>query len=224
MRILHLYTLLLVLSPYTMDAQAQPAPIKENKYKINLPEYWKPGNKVWKKLTERLPQICEELTDKDLCGDDCNPRYRVDFYMTPPVVEDYNYNNIAPNPNGNPPLDTWEFVTYYHFECYLLLYDNKTEELLTKVIVVDSNELWTVKNRVRLQNNATSSPVVYTPRNLPINTQGPPVAFYSGSGLPSMAPQRAQTPFSYISKNADKLAPQEKDQLFIVDNKFKGLE
>lgn len=212
---------LLFLLPFA--TQAQPVRFKENKYKINLPDYWKHGSKVWKKLTERLPQVCEELVDKDLCGDDCNPRYTVEFYMSPPVVEDYNSYIISPNPAGNPPTDTWEFVTYYHFECYLLLYDNKTEKLLTKVIVVDSSELWTVKNRVTLQNNATTPPAAYSPRNLPINTQGPPVAFYN-PGTPNWGAQRVQTPFSYINKNAEKLAPQEKDQLFIVDNKFKDLE
>ncbi|MCX6319602.1 MAG: hypothetical protein NTW29_20155 [Bacteroidetes bacterium] len=222
MKLLPSITLLFLLL-FATGAQAQPLRIKENKYKINLPEYWKHGNKVWRKLTERLPQICEELVDKDLCGDDCNPRYTVDFYMTPPVVEDYNSYVISPNPAGNPPTDTWEFVTYYHFECYLLLYDNKTQELLTKVIVVDSNELWTVKNRVSLQNNATTPPSAYSPRNLPVNAQGPPLAFYS-PGTPNWSPQRTQTPFSYINKNANKLAPQEKDQLFIVDNKFKDLE
>lgn len=202
-------------------AGAQNKSFKENKYKLELPEYWKHGSKVWKKLSDRLPEVCEELKDKDICGDNCNARYTVEFYMSPPVVEDYHSYVVSPNPAGKPPTDTWEFITYYHFECYLLLYDNKTEKLLTKVVVVDTSELWAVKNRVTLPGYSPPQPIAYSPRYLPINTQGPPVATYN-AGAPVYV-QRAQTPFTDITNNKYKPEPGEKDQLLVVDEKFKAI-
>ena len=29
------------------------------KYRINLPDYWKHGNKIWRILTDKLPLVCE---------------------------------------------------------------------------------------------------------------------------------------------------------------------
>jgi hypothetical protein len=205
---------------FTLTAPAQSKQFKENKYRLHLPDKWKPGNKVWKKLSDKLPEVCEELKDKDLCGDDCNSRYTVEFYMSAPQIEDYGSYLISPNPTGNPPTETWEFVTYYRFQCYLLLYDNKSEELLTKVIVVDTNEVWTIRNRETIQTYAPPSPAML--RSLPINSQGGSSIALFPNYIPP-PPQRVQTPFSYINKNSEKLAPQEKDLLFVVDDKFKSL-
>lgn len=213
--------IILLLVAGSEQMRAQPARLNESKFRINLPDFWRPGNKIWKTLPEKLPAICEELKDKDLCGDDCNPRYTVEFYMSPPYAEDYATNLISPNPAGNPPTETWEFVTYYRFQCYLLLYDNKTEKLVTKIIVVDSSEIWTIRNRATIQTYAPPPPSAYQLRVLPINTQGPGLA--PSSGTPQFTPQRGQTPYNYIKNNAAKLAPQEKDLLYVVDSKFREL-
>ncbi|HEY6064248.1 MAG TPA: hypothetical protein VIV35_11600, partial [Chitinophagaceae bacterium] len=42
--------------------------VDSNKYRIDLPEYWKPGNRVWKILTDKLPLICDEIKNRELCG------------------------------------------------------------------------------------------------------------------------------------------------------------
>jgi hypothetical protein len=57
-----------------------------NKYRIDLPSYWKPGNKVWKILIDKLPLVCAEIKDKEICGDDCNPAYSFEFEMSDPVI------------------------------------------------------------------------------------------------------------------------------------------
>src|SRR5689334_13486005 len=70
-------------------AQDKKLPLSKNKYRINLPDYWGYGNKVWQILTEKLPLVSEELKGKDICGDNCRPKYTVDFYITEPEVIGY---------------------------------------------------------------------------------------------------------------------------------------
>jgi hypothetical protein len=199
---------------------AQPPKLSESKFRINLPDYWRAGNKVWKTLPDKLTEICEELKGKDLCGDHCNPRYTVEFYMSAPVVDDYYPNHISSNPASERPTETWEFITYYSFQCYLLLYDNKTEKLLTKIVVVDTSEVWFVKNRATLLSYSPPPPSRMGLRSLPVNNQNPnsTLAYF-----PPPASQSGQTPYSYINNNKEKLAPQEKDLLFVADSKFRNL-
>src|SRR5258705_1537851 len=90
-----------------------------NKYSIHLPDYWRPGNKVWRILNDKLPLVCEELKEKELCGNDCHPKYTIEFEMSEPIINDYQPNHISSGTTSQ----TWDFVTSYSFKCSLLLFD-----------------------------------------------------------------------------------------------------
>ncbi|MEO7922280.1 MAG: hypothetical protein ABIR30_01240 [Chitinophagaceae bacterium] len=204
-----LLALLLVLSfAFVATAQQGSATVKENKYRINLPSYWGNGNKVWGILTDKLPLICEELKDKELCGDGCKPKYSVDFFLTESVVEDYSSKENITTPNTNTrqvlyntndpqkpnyvnPNNTssWNITSYFSFQCYLLLRD-ENGKILTRMILVDTNEVWEVSHNVKLSPGASS---------------------------------HQQNMSSYIDNNRDNLKPVIKDLLAIADKKMLSL-
>lgn len=204
------------------DGQHLPAP-DSGKYRVNLPDYWRPGNKIWQILNDKLPLVCEELKGKELCGDNCSPRYSIEFEMSEPVIYNYSPNHISSdytNTQYKKPSEVWDFATWYGFECSLLLLDEK-DKLLTRFILVDTNEVWSVTNRITL---ASYSPA---PRQMLYlrkynravaadinNTAYQPII--ESVGL------EGQTPFDYINNNKDKLSPGRKDMLAIVDNKIRA--
>jgi len=143
--------------------------VNENKYRIELPDFWAHGNKVWKVLSDKLPLVCGELKDKELCGDDCNPKYIVELVYSEPVIYDYSSYLIPQSGPTNTramvkPLATGAYITYpelntrplyspvyqresykitteYGFQCFLLL-KNDSGRILTKMVLVDTNEVW----------------------------------------------------------------------------------
>ncbi|MEO7923779.1 MAG: hypothetical protein ABIR30_08870 [Chitinophagaceae bacterium] len=197
-----------------------------NKYRINLPDYWKPGNKVWQILVDKLPHVCDELKDKELCGDNCNPRYFIEFEMSPPAVFSHSYNHISAdytNTVYKKPTDSWDFNTHYSFECYLLLFDEK-DKLLTKFIVVDSMEEWTVTHRVTLAAYAPPPTQMLPVRRNWASRNASSIsstdyALSNQANFPAVG-QEGQTPFSYINANSDRLWPTNKDLFLVVDRKF----
>lgn len=219
--IIFCFTLLVFFSP-GVQGQRLSSP-DSSKYRINLPGYWRPGNKIWQILNDKLPLVCEELKDKELCGDNCSPLYTIEFEMSEPVIFNYSPNHISSDYTNNQykkPSEVWDFATWYGFECSLLLLDEK-DKILTRLILVDTNEVWTVTNRVTL---ASYSPaprqMMYIRRNNRSgaadinNTANQPV-------IESVA-QEGQTPFAYINNNKDKLSPGRKDMLAVIDNKIRG--
>lgn len=192
------------------------------KYRINLPAHFKPGNKAWRILDEKLPLVCDELKGKELCGDDCNPRYSVDFSMSPPVILDY----YAQRATGT----SYDIITLYTFECSLLL-KNKAGETITRIILVDTNEVFKISSKasiaeflvppppdkIFLHKNASGQPEVVVAAN-PNNPPATSVFRSDGSygGI--------ETPYSYINKNKEKLAPKEKDQLAVIDQRIAALD
>ncbi len=208
---------LFFLTAITGFAQQKPV-IQENKYRINLPEYWKPGNKVWQILSDKLPLVCEELRDKELCGDECRPKYTIEFQMSEPLIHNYKANAIASSLYAR----SYNFVTAYSFESSLLLFDD-TDKLITRVILVDLDEVWTVTNRAELR--------AYTP-TLPLRnvllTVSPRMAMaginYQNQSIREMTGgSQEQTPYSYINDNMEKLAPARKDMLTVIDQKIRKL-
>ncbi|MBC7873453.1 MAG: hypothetical protein H7Y01_05635 [Ferruginibacter sp.] len=174
-----------------------------NKYRINLPDYWGRGNKIWQVLLDKLPLVCEELKDKELCGDDCNPKYFIEFEMSAPVIYDYSSRHILSDNTNNfykRPSGTWDITTLYGFECSLLLLDNNNK-LLTRLIVVDTDETWTFSNRITLP------------------SYSPPPPLYPAMRWVSTG-QEGQSVYSYINKNKEKLAPAFKDMFAVVDKKI----
>jgi hypothetical protein len=198
-------------------------PVDTNKYRINLPEYWKPGNRVWKILTDKLPLVCSEIKDKELCGDHCNPLYTLEFEMSDPVIFEYFSNHISSIYTNNQfvkPSETWEIQTLYGFECSLLL-RNEKGVLITRFILVDTNEIWRVANRVTLAS--------YAPPPMPVNsTRRTRGSRNSGSvdsepytpAVISQFSQEGETPYSYINRNREKLAPAYRDMIAVVDRKI----
>jgi hypothetical protein len=211
----------IILAGTAMMAICQPSKkIKYNKYQINLPGYWKPGNKVWQILSDKLPEVCDELKGKELCGDDCNPKYTVEFYMSAPVIYDYYPIHISSDLNSDRPTEAWDIITYYGFQGFLLLYDNTSQQLLTKIVITDTNEVWQVKNRATLLAYAPPRPsrLALHPSYYNASTGS-----YINTNMVAPASQSGQTPFSYINNNREKLSPAEKDLLAIIDEKIRSL-
>ena len=196
--------------------------VDTNKYRIDLPEYWKPGNRVWKILTDKLPLVCNEIKDKELCGDHCNPLYTVEFEMSDPVIFDYFPNHISSIYTNNQfvkPSETWEIQTLYGFECSLLL-RNEKGVLLTRFILVDTNEVWRISNRVTLPS--------YSPPPIPVSYNRRYRGNRNGNvdadqNIPVNIPQTSQegeTPYAYINRNREKLTPTYRDMIAVVDRKI----
>jgi hypothetical protein len=196
--------------------------VDSNKYSIDLPEYWKPGNRVWKILTDKLPLVCNEIKDKELCGDNCNPLYRLELEMSDPVIYEYFPNHISSvytNTLSTRPSETWEIQTMYGFECSLLLRNNKGE-IVTRFILVDTNETWKVSKRVTLAS--------YSPPPIPANfTRRIRSSRYSSiDPSPPDQPiypifsQEGETPYSFIYRNKESLIPSIRDMYSMVDMKF----
>lgn len=197
-------------------------PVDTNKYRINLPEYWKPGNRVWKILTDKLPFVCNEIKDKELCGDHCNPLYTVEFEMSDPVIFEYFPNHISSIYTNNQfvkPSETWEIQTLYGFECSLLL-RNEKGILITRFILVDTNEVWRISNRVTLASYAPPPIPATVARRTRNNRNGNVDA---EPNIPVNIPQMSQegeTPYSYINRNREKLTPAYRDMIAVVDRKI----
>jgi hypothetical protein len=198
------------------------AAVDTNKYRINLPVYWKPGNKVWKILTDKLPLVCNEIRDKELCGDNCNPGYIIELEISDPVIFDYFPNHISSTYTNNQfvkPSETWDIQTRYGFECSLLLRNDKGD-LLTRFILVDTNEVWDTFHRVVLA--SYSSPPIQASllRRTRTSRYGniEPVPT-SQIVLPETG-QEGETPYAYINRNRDRLNPTYRDLFEIVDRKI----
>ncbi len=215
------WILLFVFSQIVADGQRIQT-VDTGKYRINLPDYWRPGNKVWKILTDKLPLICEELKDKELCGDDCNPYYRIELEMSDPFVIDYFPNHVASVYTHNEfrkPSDTWDIQTRYAFESSLLL-RNEKGILLTRLILVDTNETWLLSHRITLAS--------YSPPPIPATYyRRVRTSRYSGldPNIPVQPPipdlgQEGETPYSYINRNREKLMPSYRDLFVIIDRKI----
>lgn len=167
-------------------AQRSLAETDENKYRVNLPDHWKPHSKAIRVLSDVLPVICPELKDKDICGDDCNPAWTVEFYLSEPELEYYEINGkptfpvntntrnlfvrpgayitpSTPQPSqieNNPGIrqsavnpSGKEIVSYFNFQCFLLLLD-KQQKIVTRLVLVDTNETWK-----KVITSAASAPV-----------------------------------------------------------------
>lgn len=200
--------------------------IDTGKYRINLPDFWSRGNKIWQILNDKLPLVCEELKDKDLCGDDCNPSYSIEFEMSEPVIFDSRPNHISSDFTNNlykRPSEVWDLVTYYGFECSLLLLNEKNE-LLTRLILVDTNELWTVTNRITLASYASPPTLINSMRRPTTSRSGQSDLNYipTVAMLPSIG-QQGVTPFEYINTHKACLSPNRRDMLTVVDKKIRAL-
>lgn len=96
--------------------------------------------------------------------------------MTAPYVTDYSTQKTpAPVPTDTRNLirpanyyqspeyakylasnNTWNVTSYFNFQCYLLLMDD-TNKILTKLILVDTDETFAIVNRVDMNRTAYNS-------------------------------------------------------------------
>ncbi|MEO6611485.1 MAG: hypothetical protein ABIT05_05110 [Chitinophagaceae bacterium] len=203
----------------------QASPPDTTKYRINLPSYWKPGNKIWEILTDKLPLVCEELKDKELCGDNCNPGYSIEFEMSAPFINSYTPIHVSSdytNTLSKRPTEVWDIVTSYSFECYLLLMDDKNK-ILTKFILVDSDETWIVTSRQTLRSYSPPPMQMAAIRRNWSNRSGSLVDNSSQvQGLYPYTAQEGQTPYAFINENKDKLSPTNNDLFLVVDRKIRS--
>jgi hypothetical protein len=165
----------------------------ENKYRINLPEYWGKGYKYLRILNTILSEQVDVLKDKELCGDECNTGYRVEVYITNPKMEEYRYSKVLqwantntrgltnnrrlvnletgqyePSLNNYAPVnnsqDRWQFRGLYSFNCYLLVID-KDDKITHKLILVSDDELWDKKMITDLSLHTQLTPAAYLEAN-----------------------------------------------------------
>jgi hypothetical protein len=182
-----------------------------NKYSIHLPDYWKPGNKAWQILSDKLPLVCDELKGKELCGDNCNPKYSIEFEMSEPIIF-RTYPSHILTANGK---ESWNIITDYGFSSSLLLLNEKNE-LLIKFILVDFNESWTKTRRIEVQSSTPAQPIqpvkvitlnsVYLTQEKQINPGNNGYSQYRGDNM-----------------NNYSSPPTRIDMLGIVDQKIKSL-
>ncbi len=192
-------------------------PIDTNKYSIHLPDYWRPGNKIWKILTDKLPLVCEQLKEKELCGDYCHPAYTIEFEMTEPFINNYYPNHVLSASTSQ----TWDFITVYSFECSLLLFNEK-DKLLTRFILVDTDETWTLTNRASLPSYIPiTQPKIYVGSNLIRQTTAASISMEQQAR--GLGGTEGQTPYDFINRNKEALAPARKDLLAVVDKKIRSL-
>lgn len=200
-------------------------PLDTGKYRINLPDFWKPGNKVWKILTDKLPLVCDEIKDKQICGDDCRPAYSFELVISEPVVYDIYSSMVSSNYTSNQfvkPTETWNIQTLYGFQSFLLLINDKGT-IITKFVLVDTNEVWRVTNRVTLPAYSSPPPPATQAR------RRVPVRYSRDNIIPVMEPQvptsgqEGETSYSYINRNRDRLIPATRDLFAIVDKKIRAL-
>lgn len=135
--------------------------------------------------------------------------------MSEPVVFDYYPNHISSGSH----TQTWEFVTMYRFASSLLLLNEKNE-LLTKFILVDTNEIWRVTQQAQLASFTPAPPkkiYVLTPAD-----RATADAINRMNEMWSRSGTAGQSPYSYINSNKDKLSPTRRDMLNIIDEKIRS--
>lgn len=211
-----IYPFIFILLVVTITAQSQKSlKVSENKFKLELYKVWGKSHAVSKKLLEKLPEICPELKDFEICGDDCNPEYTVEFFMSDPTVFEYRLQRTAGFPNTNtrnlvqypiarlnfpeqqispnnvlqPSSEKWTIVSSYFFQSFLLL-RNRNNEIITKLVLVDTNEVW---------QTLRSSVINVNPNS------------------------RKNTPFSNIDDNPEMLIPPREEMVGIVERKILAL-
>ena len=186
------------------------------KFRIFLPSYWKPGHKAWRILNEKLPLVCEELKDKDLCGDDCNPLYNVILEISEPEVIDYYSNRLYSNNH--------EFVTLFTFQAAFLLRDN-SGNILTRMILADTNEVFRTTRREKLNEYIYSPPPLLSQRRYPGGMSESDILRRVNNPVTNQRPTTYEpTPHSYIRNNKRKLQPTEIDLLEVINKKIELLD
>jgi hypothetical protein len=174
-------------------------------------------------LNDKLPLVCEELKDKQLCGDDCNPKYIVAFEMTRPVINDSYFAKVK-TPGER---ESWKSLPgrNYNFQASLLLQDNNGI-VLTRFIIVDTNEVWMLytKNAGKLQAKIISQDIAQ-PATASASSSSQPFAFNSGDNRRDPLPIYSQRDYIIYEPADDadiKEVPTLTDLFIIFDRKIKA--
>jgi len=160
--------------------------------------------------------ICEEIKDKELCGDDCNPRYTIELEVYEPLATNYDYycTNLA----SNSPFRDWVFLTYYNFQSSFLLLNEK-RELITRFILVDTTETWMVRKKesFQLQPEITYSASRVILSTYTLNRAQNPMS-------PRLLVRYRDTinPAEYVDKNRQTLLPSDAELFAIIEKKIRA--
>ncbi len=194
--------------------------IDVNKYSIRLPSYWKPGNKIWKILTDKLPLVCEEIKEKELCGDNCNPGYTIELEVYEPLALDHDY--YCTNSTSTGPVRDWVFLTYYNFQSSLLLLNEK-REVITRFIVVDTTETFMIRKMEKIR---VPGEIIFRPSRGQISWNGPNNSFYLYTQSRILPAQIRYSdhlnPQQWVKENQHKLLPSDKELFAIIDQKIRS--
>lgn len=215
--------LIILIVPASLAAQRLSS-LDTGKYSLLLPSYWKPGNKAWRILDDLLITKIPELQNKELCGDDCNPAYRVEFYMSNPLIDHYSASHV----NSTRFSQTWNITTHYSFEAALLLFDHRNK-LLTRILLIDPEEDWRKLNRVEW--NAPRPAFPQTERNLQAVMVPPPgspagqeyLMLQQQQQMGTVAAPPLISPRDYIYRNTAALFPTQQDLFAHVDDRIRSL-
>jgi hypothetical protein len=165
MKQLNIGMLLLVLSFVGISQNNYQVP--KGTFNIDLPSYWQQHTSSKKILGAALPLICQELKDKVYCEGRCDAEYSIKLEITDPLIEGRDYRSIGKSGSQ----EQFEFNTYYSFNATLLLTD-KNNMIVTRMLLVDTNEIWIAKRKATISKN--------NPNNLPALTNNQLVSVQSG--------------------------------------------
>lgn len=210
-----LFLIVVAMGQRPSEAQTL-ADIDTNKYSIRLPSHWKPGNKIWKILSDKLPLICEEIKDKELCGDRCNPKYTIVLEIYEPLATDHDF--YCTNTTSTGPVRNWVFLTYYNFHSSFLLLNEKGQ-VLTRFVLVDTTETWMVRKHesFNLQPEVIYRPARVNNSNYFLLRAQNPVA-----PQPQIRYRDTVDPMTYIQQNRQALLPSDLELFAIIDRKIRS--
>jgi hypothetical protein len=153
-------TICLVLLFVAIHARPQQRLPDTSKYRIVLPTYWSTGNGVWTILTDALPVACPQLAGKQLCVSTCNAAYNVVLRTSKPEVVNRTYSVSSSSATG----DEYTIRDYYQFTAALWLEDADGKRLV-KMILVDTDEVFSVSSTVTIERPTMQPPPRPAPRS-----------------------------------------------------------
>jgi hypothetical protein len=125
---------------------AQKKQLDTSRYKVALGSFWKTGDKVWRILTDVLPRICPQLSEKQMCVDPCDAAYSVVLNITRPSVINRSYSVAMSSLRS----DDYIIRTYYQFTSSLFLID-ANGSVLVNMVLVDTNEVFFTSEKVTIE-------------------------------------------------------------------------
>ena len=206
-----LLCVLLVISFHSTNAQK--TRIDTTKYRINLPSYWKLGDKVWEILTDALPKVCPELVDKELCVGKCNPLYSIDLYISKPQ---FLYKTAGLRPGYQ---DQYDIRTYYSFTSSLYMKDTQGV-IIDDMLLVDTDEVFSMLKTAQVPPPSVYSTKTMNPKKM--SSQSGPQLLNSMEQLSAGIPRNGSPNMLYTGN--EKLVIPDHIIYSIINSKLRALK